>query len=503
MNTISKVIGWVGFLLTATILVACSDGGGGGDNYNSKVDPPLESSITVVPSLGMITDATVNIYKSDGTSLIDSGNLGSDGQFTITITGYSGPIIIEVAGNADAKYYDEALGSWIDYPSGTSIHAMAPTSSGSFAVTMLTELAFQNAVINSNFPISAATVIQLNEYIRSWLIPEINNLLATPMLFDSNITQGSMENEVAGRYALRLAGLANLGSMQPAPTLAVLLALIEDTKDGVIDGKNGLLTVDAPYSDFWVQMSTLLSALASSYGTPDLITAVASYPRVPIAAIANNAAQNLTVGTPMPSLTPLNVSGGATPYTFSYTGTLPTGLSFVTSTGVVSGTPTAAYATANVVFSVKDANNVVASTTSTVSFTVSSSSSGSGTLTVTNAPASVGGSFVASFVGITGTGNTRGIAWGEGIVGINGQTGEFLIVTFDITSTLVTSALFYRVEPLAPTGAGWGCTSTSAITVNRSAGTAMFNNAVCVPIVGNTLSTQSITLNGNLTFTPF
>lgn len=90
----------------------------------------------------------------------------------------------------------------------------------------------------------------------------------------------------------------------------------------------------------------------------------------PISATATTAAQNLTVGTAMTSFSPLTPSGGATPYTYSYTGTLPTGLSFSTSTGAVTGTPTATYATASLVFSVKDANNVAASTTSTVSFTV-------------------------------------------------------------------------------------------------------------------------------------
>jgi hypothetical protein len=90
----------------------------------------------------------------------------------------------------------------------------------------------------------------------------------------------------------------------------------------------------------------------------------------PISATANTTAQSLTVGTPMTSFSPLTASGGATPYTYSHTGTLPAGLSFDTATGVVSGTPTAAYSTANLVFSVTDANHVTASTTSTVSFTV-------------------------------------------------------------------------------------------------------------------------------------
>ena len=94
---------------------------------------------------------------------------------------------------------------------------------------------------------------------------------------------------------------------------------------------------------------------------------------VAISATATTTAQNLTVGTAMDSFSPLTASDGATPYTYSITsGTLPAGLSLDASTGVVTGTPTATYAAADVVFSVKDANNVVASTTSTVSFNVES-----------------------------------------------------------------------------------------------------------------------------------
>jgi YVTN family beta-propeller protein len=93
-----------------------------------------------------------------------------------------------------------------------------------------------------------------------------------------------------------------------------------------------------------------------------------------ISATATTTAQNLTVGTAMASFSPLTASGGATPYTYSVTGTLPAGLSLNTSTGAVTGTPTAVYAAANLVFSVKDVNNVVAGTTSTVSFTVGAAS---------------------------------------------------------------------------------------------------------------------------------
>lgn len=66
-----------------------------------------------------------------------------------------------------------------------------------------------------------------------------------------------------------------------------------------------------------------------------------------------------------------SVTGGYTPYVYSVSsGTLPTGVTLNSSTGLVSGTPTATYATANVTFIVTDAQGTQASTTKTVSFTV-------------------------------------------------------------------------------------------------------------------------------------
>jgi len=90
-----------------------------------------------------------------------------------------------------------------------------------------------------------------------------------------------------------------------------------------------------------------------------------------ISAAATTTAQNLNVTKAMTSFTPLTASGGTSPYTYSITtGTLPSGLSLDTSTGAVTGIPIATYGTTNIVFSVKDANNIVASKTSIVSFTV-------------------------------------------------------------------------------------------------------------------------------------
>ena len=118
---------------------------------------------------------------------------------------------------------------------------------------------------------------------------------------------------------------------------------------------------------FWVMLFSIAVAACGGAGgaggspTPGGSTAAA------ISAIATAYTEKLGTGTAITSFSPLTVSGGVTPYTYSYTGTLASGLSFSTSTGVISGTPTQANLTVDsIVVSVKDANNVAAKTTSTV-----------------------------------------------------------------------------------------------------------------------------------------
>jgi len=119
------------------------------------------------------------------------------------------------------------------------------------------------------------------------------------------------------------------------------------------------------------------------YSTPVLLLALAacggggggggsSGVAAAITATATPTAQILTVGSPMTPFSPLTASGGTPPYTYSNSGTLPGGVTMVPSTGVVSGAPSIAASgvTATMTFSVRDANNVVASTTSTVNFAV-------------------------------------------------------------------------------------------------------------------------------------
>jgi hypothetical protein len=104
-------------------------------------------------------------------------------------------------------------------------------------------------------------------------------------------------------------------------------------------------------------------------GTPNGTAAFTSGSGGTTLSLANPGNRSGTVGTPV-SLT-LSASGGTTPYTFSATG-LPTGLS-ISSSGVISGTPTTA-GTFSVTATVHDAASHAAS----ASFTWTISTSGGG-----------------------------------------------------------------------------------------------------------------------------
>lgn len=183
-----------------------------------------------------------------------------------------------------------------------------------------------------------------------------------------------------------------------------------------------------------------------------------------ISATANTTAQNLISGTAMANFTPLTASGGTPPYTYSYTGTLPAGLSYNTSTGVVTGTPTATYAAANIVFSVKDANGNVAGTTSTVSFSVF------GATATTTAQNLTFGTPMASFTPLTASGGAAPYTYSvagnlPAGVTLNASTGA---VTGTPTAAYAATNLVFSVKDA--NGNVAGTTSTVSFSVVLPAG---------------------------------
>ncbi|MEC4889179.1 MAG: Ig domain-containing protein [Nitrospira sp.] len=204
----------------------------------------------------------------------------------------------------------------------------------------------------------------------------------------------------------------------------------------------------------------------------------------------------------------LAATGGTGTRTWSVTaGSLPTGLTLNPSTGAISGIPTT-QGTATFTVQVADSGNPQQSDQRQLSLTINSvGGGGGGTLTVTGAPASVGGSFVVnpSDIVIEDFFGFRGVVWGEVV---SGGHIEGVGVVYELsTGNLVSSSFFisdggvYKqwscFTPLGSPLPGW--TPCSGVTLDVSTGTVTFANATLGDIEN---LVPTITLNGSLSVTP-
>ena len=209
-----------------------------------------------------------------------------------------------------------------------------------------------------------------------------------------------------------------------------------------------------------------------------------------------------TVGTAYS--TTLAASGGTGALSWSkVSGALPTGLSLDQSTSQISGTPTTA-GISTFTIRVQDSSTPQQSDEQAFTLAIISSGGGGGTLTVTNAPPDVGGTFVADPQATSAgalPGGIGAVVWAEAF-SQNFTHTENIQLFFNVTTGEILSAQFGSGNT-NNTGGGWRCgDSCSGVTINRAAGTARFTNTVLSGFIGvPPLST--ITLNDTLTFTPF
>ncbi len=269
-----------------------SPSGGGGTGGGS-------TAITVVPSLGQISNAMVEVRC--GMSTMGSGPLTA-GQATITVTGTCAtPLIVDVFATTSSSYFDESTLSSVAFPTATDIRALVPNfvpgTALSLGVTALTEMAFQRALKdagNSETAITNALALTANTEIPTQVFGAgtVFNILTPPTLWNSSTS--ILGTSAGDQYAFLLGTLAQLASGTGTPALDAMQAFGDDLSDGTLSGgTSGSFTYTA--AGLAAQLQAAMDDLAG-YADASLRTTLGIDPPASVLAITSISPNTGAVG---------------------------------------------------------------------------------------------------------------------------------------------------------------------------------------------------------------
>jgi len=447
-----------------TVISSWSPANTGGAATSWSVSPALPTGLTFNTSTGVIT-GTPTALATIASYTVTATNVTGSGTCTIKIT------VNPVGPNISYSP------STVTYTVGSAITALTPTNTGGSSTSWLigpslpAGLSFDPVTgIISGTPAatSAATTYSIsadNDGGTSIAYVTITCVNPTP----PNISYSPSTNTYVVGTAISSLTPANTGGAATSWSIGTALpaGLSFDTSTGIISGTPTAISATTTYS------ITGTNAAGSSTTTVT-ITVNAQAPVISYSPATNN----YSVGATIASLTPANIGGVATSWSIS--SALPAGLSFNTSTGVISGTPTATSPTT--IYTVT-ATNVSGSGTTTVTITVNNNAPN-----ITYSPGTVTYSVGTAITAATPT-NTGGASSNWTITaGGSLPAGLSMDPTTGIISGTPTAVFATATFTIKATNATGSSSTNLIITVSPHA-----------PVISYSPSTVALTLNAAMT----
>ena len=472
-----------------TAITALTPTNTGGPVVSYAISPALSAGLSFNTTTGVISgtptiDATVVTYTVTAT------NAGGSGSTTVTITVYPAPPVISYTPSTNV------------YTVGSAITTLTPANTGGVSTSWVIGpslppgLSFNGttgAISGTPLSTSPATTYTISADNAGGLgttTVTISCINPTPPV----ISYTPSTNTYVVGTAISSLTPANTGGPSTSWSIATPLpaGLSFDTTTGIISGTPTAVSATTTYS----------ITATNSAGTGSTTVTLTVNPSAP--SISYTPSTNTySVGAAITPLTPTNTGG--TPTSYSISSALPAGLSFSTTTGVISGTPTATSPSTNYTIT---ANNATGSATTIVNISVNNNapnitySPGTVTYSVGTAitpatPNNTGGA--ASTWAITSGGSMpSGLTFNTSTGVISGTpTAVFPTTTFTIKATNGTGSsstnLIITVSPHAPIISY--TPSTVALTLNASMSTMTPTNTGGA-VTGYSYSTTGVSLTG-------
>lgn len=259
----------IAMVVMSLIEAACGGGGGSVDSVGSGGTGIINGAVTKGP----LSNATVNAYgiaSGQMGSQIGSATTDANGNYTMTIGSYTGPVMLQVSGG---NYTDEATGALVAMARGDVMAAvMQSVASGAnisgIQITPITSMA-QARAQQMTGGMTDANIATANVALGSYFsVGDITHVQPMNPLVPGS---GSNASADARNYGIALAAMSQLAkSLSMANTSALVTAMMSDASDGMMDGKNG----SGPISMGGMMSPTMMSSTA---GTSGLATAMTGF----------------------------------------------------------------------------------------------------------------------------------------------------------------------------------------------------------------------------------
>lgn len=309
MMRVAESLSRVGAMMALMALGACSSGGGGGDDQQPPPPPPPaaasctndvanfqgvcsgfpdsgnldwsaggdgsggvgdggasgDGGVGAGGDFGQFRNVTIKAYRSVNGNWVELGSALTDnvkGMVTIRPgRTYTGPLLVELSGGANAEYFEEGRNTFVPFPAGRVIRVVVPRVDRNIGITPFTEAAYQmltngTADESANTPTptpaqilaaNARVATLLNEHFPKAL--EVANITRLPFIKSSSVAQGSLGLNARGVYGVVNGAFskqaAAFNTASATPTLDAVAQLAEDLRDGKLDGFNGNLPAAA------------------------------------------------------------------------------------------------------------------------------------------------------------------------------------------------------------------------------------------------------------------
>jgi hypothetical protein len=223
---------------SSLLLFGCGGGSGGSDGAASGVN----GTITGTAVKGPVSGSTVTAFAiSNGMmgAQIGTGTTDAQGNFTMSIGAYSGPVMLRMSGGA---YTDEATGASMIMQSGDIMTSMMPqaiagTVMSGVQITPLTSMAQARAQTMSG-GMTPANITAANTAMGNYC--SVDDILYTHPMNPLTPGSGTGTTQSMRNYGVMLAAMSQYAKTIGMPfSSGMVTAMMNDASDGVMNGMMG------------------------------------------------------------------------------------------------------------------------------------------------------------------------------------------------------------------------------------------------------------------------